>query len=58
MPNDLPMLAWVGRGFAVANAAPEVIAVATDLCPSNDEDGVARTLDLAFGLTGVSAWTE
>jgi hypothetical protein len=48
----------VGRGFAVANAAPEVIAVATDLCPSNDEDGVARTLDLAFGLTGVSAWTE
>jgi Cof subfamily protein (haloacid dehalogenase superfamily) len=50
MPNDLPMLAWVGRSFAVANAAPEVIATATDLCPSNDEDGVARTLDLAFGL--------
>ena len=51
MPNDLPMLAWVGRSFAVANAAPEVRAVASDICPANDEDGVAQTLDRAFGLT-------
>ena len=50
MPNDLPMLAWAGRSFAVTNAAPEVRAAATELCPSNDEDGVARTLDVAFGL--------
>lgn len=44
MPNDLPMLAWAGRSFAVANAHPDVIAAATDTAPSNDDDGVASTL--------------
>ncbi|QBF46575.1 HAD family hydrolase [Janibacter limosus] len=45
MPNDLPMLTWAGRSFAVANAHPEVLAVATDRAPANDEDGVAVTLE-------------
>jgi hypothetical protein len=45
MPNDLPMLTWAGRSFAVANAHPEVLAAATDRAPANDEDGVARTLE-------------
>lgn len=44
MPNDIPMLAWAGRSFAVAGAPPEVVAAATDACGGNDEDGVARTL--------------
>ncbi len=44
MPNDLPMLTWAGRSFAVANAHPHVLAAATHVVPSNDEDGVARTL--------------
>ncbi len=44
MPNDLPMLTWAGRSFAVANAHPDVLAAATDVAPGNDEDGVARTL--------------
>lgn len=44
MPNDLPMLTWAGRSFAVANAHPDVLAAATDAVPSNDDDGVARTL--------------
>lgn len=44
MPNDLPMLTWAGRSFAVANAHPHVLAAATDTAPSNDDDGVARTL--------------
>ena len=44
MPNDLPMLTWAGRSFAVANAHPEVLAAASDHVPSNDDDGVARTL--------------
>lgn len=44
MPNDLPMLTWAGRSFAVANAHPDVRAAATDVAPSNDDDGVARTL--------------
>lgn len=44
MPNDLPMLTWAGRSFAVANAHPEVLAAASDRAPANDDDGVARTL--------------
>lgn len=44
MPNDLPMLRWAGRSFAVANAHPDVLAAATDHASSNDDDGVARVL--------------
>lgn len=44
MPNDLPMLAWAGVGFAVANAHPDVLAAADAVCPANDDDGVAHTL--------------
>lgn len=45
MPNDLPMLTWAGRSFAVANAHDDVLAAATDHCPANDEDGVAQVLE-------------
>ena len=45
MPNDLPMIAWAGRSFAVANAHPDVLAAADHVCPSNDEDGVAQILE-------------
>lgn len=48
MPNDLPMLAWAGRGVAVANAHPEVLAAADDVTGSNDEDGVADYLSRWF----------
>ena len=44
MPNDLPMLAWAGRSFAVANAHHEVLAAADEVIASNDDDGVAQTL--------------
>ena len=44
MPNDLPMLSWVGTSYAVANAHPSVLAAAHHTVPANDEDGVARTL--------------
>jgi hydroxymethylpyrimidine pyrophosphatase-like HAD family hydrolase len=44
-PNDLPMLAWAGRAYAVANAHPEVLAVAHEHLPTNDEDGVAVLLE-------------
>lgn len=46
MPGDLPMLRWAGRGYAVANAHPEVLAAASHRCRSNDEDGVVDTLDI------------
>lgn len=45
MPNDLPMLTWAGRSFAVANAHPEVLAISTDCAPGNDDDGVAQVLE-------------
>lgn len=45
MPNDLPMLRWAGRAFAVANAHPEVLACAQETVPANDDDGVALALE-------------
>ncbi len=48
MPNDLPMLTWAGRSFAVANAHPDVLAAATDDSSSNDDDGVALALEQAL----------
>ena len=44
MPNDLPMLAWAGTSYAMANAHPTVLAAAAHVAPSNDEDGVAQVL--------------
>ncbi len=44
-PNDVPMLAWAGHAVAVANAHPEVLAVADEVTASNDEDGVALVLE-------------
>lgn len=48
MPNDVPMLTWVGRSVAVANAHPAVRDVADDVTHSNDEDGVAAYLEKVF----------
>ena len=45
MPNDLPMLAWAGRGVAMANAHPEVLQRAHEITLSNMEDGVAVVLE-------------
>ncbi|MFI9558933.1 HAD family hydrolase [Nonomuraea endophytica] len=45
MPNDLPMLAWAGRSYAVANAHRDVLAVVGQTTEANDEDGVARVLE-------------
>ena len=45
MPNDLPMLRFAGRAFAVANAHPAVAALADESVASNDDDGVAATLE-------------
>ena len=45
MPNDLAMLQWAGRSVAVANAHPEVVAIADEVTASNDEAGVAQVLE-------------
>jgi Cof subfamily protein (haloacid dehalogenase superfamily) len=48
-PNDVPMLAWAGRGVAVANAHAEVLAIADEVTASNDDDGVAIVLEQLVG---------
>jgi Cof subfamily protein (haloacid dehalogenase superfamily) len=45
MPNDLAMLAFVGRGVAVGNAHPDVMAEGYETTATNDEDGVARVIE-------------
>ena len=49
MPNDLPMIRWAGLGVAVANAHPDVLAAADQVAPSNDDDGVAATVEPLLG---------
>ena len=43
--NDVEMVAEAGLGVAMANAVPEVIAVANRITTSNEEDGVAAVLE-------------
>ncbi|GAB3077315.1 HAD-IIB family hydrolase [Nocardioides zeae] len=52
MPNDVPMLSWVGRSWAMADAHPDVVAAADAVAGRHDEDGVAATLAALFGLAG------
>jgi Cof subfamily protein (haloacid dehalogenase superfamily) len=49
MPNDLSMLSWAGRGIAMANAHPTVLAAAAEVTRSNDEDGVALVIEGILG---------
>lgn len=45
MPNDIPMLQWVGRSYAVGNAHPSVQAAADEVVGTNDEDAVAALIE-------------
>ena len=48
MPNDLAAFEWVraagGRAVAMADAHPDLLAAATDVTGTNDDDGVAAFL--------------
>ena len=48
MPNDIAAFEWVraagGRAVAMAHAHPDLMAVATDVTGTNEDDGVARFL--------------
>lgn len=46
---DIAMLRESGTGVAVANANPKVLAAADEVCPSNNEDGVAQWLERLLG---------
>lgn len=43
--NDLSMLQAAGRAVAVSNARKDILPFCSDVCPSNQEDGVAQFLD-------------
>jgi Cof subfamily protein (haloacid dehalogenase superfamily) len=45
MPNDVPMLQWAGRSYAVANGHPAAQAAADEVVASNDDDAVAALLE-------------
>ncbi|MFJ3139043.1 HAD family hydrolase [Streptomyces sp. NPDC086843] len=51
MPNDVPMFRWAGHGVAMADAHPELKAVADEVTLSNEDDGVAVVLERLFGRT-------
>ena len=42
---DIAMLCKSGRGVAVANANPDVLNIADEICPSNNDDGVAQWIE-------------
>lgn len=42
---DIAMLRESGRGVAVANANPDVLKIADEICPSNNDDGVAQWVE-------------
>jgi len=50
MPNDLDMLKWAGRGYAVGNAHPSVLAAADEHAPSIHDDGVAQVVERLLAL--------
>jgi Cof subfamily protein (haloacid dehalogenase superfamily) len=54
MPNDIPMLAWAGTSYAMANAHPSVQAVASRIAASNDEDGVAQVIEELLDTAGTA----
>jgi hydroxymethylpyrimidine pyrophosphatase-like HAD family hydrolase len=52
MVNDLPMLAWAGTSYGVANAHPEVLAMVDQVIGGNDQDGVAMVIEQLFPEPG------
>ncbi|MFE2379701.1 HAD family hydrolase [Streptomyces sp. NPDC059398] len=45
MPNDIPMFGWAAHGVAMANAHDSLKAVADEVTLSNEDDGIAVTLE-------------
>ncbi len=43
--NDISMMKFAGQSWAVANADPVALEAADEICASNEEDGVAKTLE-------------
>ncbi|GER22914.1 hydrolase [Zafaria cholistanensis] len=50
MPNDVEMLAWAGRGYAMGSGHPLAQAAAFAVARTVEEDGVARVIEELLGL--------
>jgi Cof subfamily protein (haloacid dehalogenase superfamily) len=51
MPNDIEMLAWAGRGYAMTGGHPDAVAAAGRTAPSCLDDGVAQVLECLLRLS-------
>jgi hydroxymethylpyrimidine pyrophosphatase-like HAD family hydrolase len=55
--NDLEMLSFAGRAVVMGNSAPDLLHLARhrgwEIAPTNDEDGVARTIESVLESTAV-----
>ncbi|WKX74336.1 HAD family hydrolase [Streptomyces sp. XD-27] len=49
MPNDIPMFGWAAHGVAMADAHPDLKAVADEVTASNEADGIAVVLERLLG---------
>jgi hydroxymethylpyrimidine pyrophosphatase-like HAD family hydrolase len=45
MPNDVEMLTWAGRSYAMGNAHPAVLRAASGRTVANNDDGVAVVIE-------------
>ena len=52
MPNDVEMLTWAGRSYAMGNAHPDVLAAASGHTVANNEDGVAVVIERLLAERG------
>jgi len=43
--NDIPMLEWAGRSYAMENASQDAKEAAQTVIRSNDNDGLAHEVD-------------
>ncbi|MCC7494233.1 MAG: HAD family phosphatase [Fimbriimonadaceae bacterium] len=50
--NDIPLLQAAGTSYAMADARPELQAVADHLAPSHDDDGVAQVMERWLAASG------
>ncbi len=52
MPNDLDMIGWAGRGFAMDGGHADVLAVAHEVAPPITQDGVAQVIERLLAALG------
>ena len=43
--NDMTMIGYAGFGVVMGNGEAEIKKIANYVCESNDEDGVAKTIE-------------